>query len=99
MRADRALKKMSRDEEQWARALFREKAAMDYRSGLNASRRAGRAEGRAEGLALGEAKVLEEQAKARQKNLETARKLKAAGVPGETIAESFGFSAEDIAKL
>jgi hypothetical protein len=42
MRADRALKKISRDEEQWAWALFREKAAMDYRSGLSSSRRAGR---------------------------------------------------------
>jgi flagellar biosynthesis/type III secretory pathway protein FliH len=56
MRADRALQKISRDEEQWARALFREKARMDYRSEMNAARRNGKAEGLAEGLALGEAK-------------------------------------------
>ncbi|MFP3041288.1 Rpn family recombination-promoting nuclease/putative transposase [Treponema primitia] len=44
MRADRALKKISRDEERWARTLFREKAAMDYRSGINNALRKGREE-------------------------------------------------------
>jgi predicted transposase/invertase (TIGR01784 family) len=46
MRADRALAKISRDEEKWARALFREKAAMDYSSELYATAKA-----RAEGIA------------------------------------------------
>ncbi|WP_010261531.1 Rpn family recombination-promoting nuclease/putative transposase [Treponema primitia] len=35
MKADRALKKISHDEEHWARSLFREKMAMDYRSGIS----------------------------------------------------------------
>jgi hypothetical protein len=41
MRADRALAKISRDQEKWARALFKEKAAMDYSSGLYAAGKAG----------------------------------------------------------
>jgi predicted transposase/invertase (TIGR01784 family) len=41
----------------------------------------------------------EEQEKAHQEKLEAARKLKLAGVPVETIAESLGFSLEEIAKL
>jgi hypothetical protein len=40
MLADRALAKISRDQEKWARALFREKAAMDYSSGIYAARKA-----------------------------------------------------------
>jgi predicted transposase/invertase (TIGR01784 family) len=48
MRAEQALKKVSRDQERWARALFREKAAMDYRSGMLSARRAGLTQGRAE---------------------------------------------------
>jgi hypothetical protein len=44
MRADRALAKISRDQEKWARALFREKAAIDYSSGLYAAGKAARKE-------------------------------------------------------
>jgi predicted transposase/invertase (TIGR01784 family) len=100
MYADRALKKISRDEEQWARALFREKAAMDYYSGMSAAREDGHKEGLEAGLALGEAKGLAlGEAKAHQKDLDAARKLKAAGVPGETIAESFGFTPEEIVNV
>jgi hypothetical protein len=35
MKAERALEKVSWSEERWARALFREKAKMDYRSEKN----------------------------------------------------------------
>ncbi|GHU69528.1 hypothetical protein FACS189450_02570 [Spirochaetia bacterium] len=44
MRADRALAKISRDQEKWARALFREKAAMDFSSGLYAAEQVARKE-------------------------------------------------------
>jgi predicted transposase/invertase (TIGR01784 family) len=46
MKADRALKKISRDEEHWARTLFREKAAMDYRSGMYTAYQSGLEESR-----------------------------------------------------
>jgi hypothetical protein len=52
MKAERALKKVSRDRERWARALFREKAEMDYRSEMSANKRQGREEGRQEILDL-----------------------------------------------
>ncbi|GHV95494.1 hypothetical protein AGMMS50293_18140 [Spirochaetia bacterium] len=39
MRAERALTKVSRDYEKWARTLYREKAEMDYRSGMYTARR------------------------------------------------------------
>jgi predicted transposase/invertase (TIGR01784 family) len=71
MWAELALKKMNRDKEKWARALWREKRAMDYQdyqlevkkvkkeareAGLNE----GREEGRAEGLNEGREKGLSE---------------------------------------
>jgi predicted transposase/invertase (TIGR01784 family) len=58
MKAERALEKVSRNEERWARALFREKAEMDYRSELSANKKQGRAEGLAEGLTKGHAEGL-----------------------------------------
>jgi predicted transposase/invertase (TIGR01784 family) len=45
MHAEKAARKISRSEEQWARAIFREKADMDYRSGL--------ANARDDGIAIG----------------------------------------------
>jgi flagellar biosynthesis/type III secretory pathway protein FliH len=45
MKADRALKKISREREHWARTLFREKAAMDYRSGMYNAHQRGLEEG------------------------------------------------------
>jgi predicted transposase/invertase (TIGR01784 family) len=53
MKAERALKRISREEEQWARNLFREKASMDYASGLYDARQKGLAEGREKGRAEG----------------------------------------------
>jgi predicted transposase/invertase (TIGR01784 family) len=41
MHAEKVAKKISRSEEQWARAIFREKAEMDYRSGLENAREEG----------------------------------------------------------
>ena len=52
----------------------------------------GRAEGRAEGLAEGEANAYKEK-------LQNAKKLKAMGVPLETISEGLGLSIEEINKL
>ena len=56
----------------------------------------GRAEGRAEGLAEGEAKA---EAKAQQEKLESARNLKANGVPIDIIASSLGLPADEVAAL
>jgi predicted transposase/invertase (TIGR01784 family) len=62
MWAELALKKMNWDKERWARALWREKRAMDYQDwqlGLKQAReeakKEGRAEGKAEGIAEGKA--------------------------------------------
>ena len=54
-RAETVLKRVSRDEERWAQQLFREKAAMDYRSGMGAAWDESRQEGEAAGLAKGKA--------------------------------------------
>ncbi|GHV46535.1 hypothetical protein AGMMS49546_34730 [Spirochaetia bacterium] len=96
MRADRALSKISRDQEKWAKALFREKAAMDYSSGLYAAGKAGEERGIATGYQRAEAKytkLLEE------KDRENARKLKAYGDSIEKIASVTGLSPEEIKKL
>ncbi|WP_010261126.1 Rpn family recombination-promoting nuclease/putative transposase [Treponema primitia] len=76
MNAERMLKKISRTEEQWARALFREKAAMDYRSEMYASREAGKEVGREEAEAKYKP-ILEENAQVIE---ELRRKLRDAGI-------------------
>jgi flagellar biosynthesis/type III secretory pathway protein FliH len=57
MHAENVVRKISRSEEQWARAIFREKAEMDYRSGLDNAREEGLAKGiekgRTEGIEIG----------------------------------------------
>ncbi|GHV43073.1 hypothetical protein AGMMS49546_23610 [Spirochaetia bacterium] len=96
MRADRALSKISRDQEKWAKALFREKAAMDYSSGLYAAGKAGEERGIATGYQRAEAKytkLLEE------KDRETARKMKDDGLPTDKIITYTGLSLEEIKKL
>ncbi|GHV41272.1 hypothetical protein AGMMS49546_16810 [Spirochaetia bacterium] len=96
MRADRALSRISRDQEKWAKALFREKAAMDYSSGLYAAGKAGEERGITTGYQRAEAKytkLLEE------KDRETARKMKAHGRPLDQIIEDTGLSSEEINKL
>jgi predicted transposase/invertase (TIGR01784 family) len=54
MRADKALKRISRSEEHWARSLFRLKASMDYASEMGGARD----EGKAEGIEIGTDNVL-----------------------------------------
>jgi predicted transposase/invertase (TIGR01784 family) len=54
MKAERELRKASRDEEKWARALFREKNATLYKSGLYNARQEGIAIGQQEGIAIGQ---------------------------------------------
>ncbi|MFP3043405.1 Rpn family recombination-promoting nuclease/putative transposase [Treponema primitia] len=93
MQAERMLKKISRTEEQWARALFREKAAMDYRSEMYASREAGKEEVEAKYKPILEenARAIEENARAigekdrvidekDRENQELRRKLREAGI-------------------
>jgi predicted transposase/invertase (TIGR01784 family) len=49
MRAEQAISQVSRDYNEWAVALFKEKARRDYNSGLAYARHEGRAEGKVEG--------------------------------------------------
>jgi predicted transposase/invertase (TIGR01784 family) len=60
MQAEKILNKVSKEQEEWARALSREKAEMDYRSELYATHEMGLQEGLKRGLGQGpEAKALE----------------------------------------
>jgi predicted transposase/invertase (TIGR01784 family) len=88
MRAERVMEKMNRDAEQWARAIFREKAAMDYRSGMGNARE--------DGIKIGEERATE---KARKEKLESARKMKADGFTAEQIQKYAGLSPQEIRKL
>ncbi|AEF80321.1 hypothetical protein [Leadbettera azotonutricia] len=67
MRAEQAIKKMNRDYEQWARALFREKADLDYRSGMYGARQSGIEEGREDILSLMDQGYTAEQIRAKLK--------------------------------
>jgi predicted transposase/invertase (TIGR01784 family) len=111
MNAERALKKMNRDREQWARTLWREKRAMDYQDyqlgikealaeGRKEARAAGlaegRVEGRTEGLAEGRAEGLAEGLNGLRK---TAKKLKSMGLSAEQIADATGLALEEVKKL
>lgn len=71
------------------------------RDNITTARGEGKLEGRAEGIAEGRAKgIAEGRAEGRTKALtETARKLKAMGLPAEQIAEGTGLSIEEIARL
>jgi predicted transposase/invertase (TIGR01784 family) len=107
MSVETVLRRVSGEEEQWARQLFREKAEMDYRSGMGIARDEGREEGEASGLVKGriigygqarleyEAKL----AKAEQAKLETGRIMKADGFTTEQIAKYTGLPPEAIAEL
>ena len=60
----------------------------------------GEAKGLAKGLAKGEAKgIAKAEAKAREEKLESARKMKADGVPSELISKYTGLSVEEIDSL
>jgi predicted transposase/invertase (TIGR01784 family) len=88
MNAERALQRLSREKEQWARALFREKARMDYRSEMDGAKE----HGREEGIAIGAERELE-------RVLGIARRLKAQGLSPEQITGITGLSPHDIAAL
>ena len=71
------------------------------RDNITTARGEGKLEGRAEGIAEGRAEgIAEGRAEGRTEALtETARKLKAMGLPAEQIAEGTGLSIEEIARL
>ena len=73
--------------------LFREKAAMDYRSGMGAALDKGITIGRSEGIAAGDARGFE------RARLEIARKMKLRGWSLADIAEDTGLALETILKL
>jgi hypothetical protein len=79
MQAEQILKKISRTEEQWARALSRKKLVMDYQSDMYASREAGKEEAAAKYKT-----ILEENARAIEEkdreNQELRQKLRDAGL-------------------
>ncbi|GHV47252.1 hypothetical protein AGMMS49546_36670 [Spirochaetia bacterium] len=89
MRADCALSRISRDQEKWAKALFREKAAMDYRSGLYAAGKAGEERGFEKGKIIGDTGAKEG----------IVRSLKAQGVSPDIISTATGLSLTDIEQL
>jgi predicted transposase YdaD len=95
MRAEQVLEQESLKEENWAVALFREKAEMDYWSGLANARD----KGRTEGIGIGRAEAWEEaQAKAYQEKLETVLRLSDMGLPVEKIATGLGITVEEVEK-
>jgi predicted transposase/invertase (TIGR01784 family) len=93
MSVETVLRRVSREEEQWARQLFREKAAMDYRSGMGAAREEGEAAGLAKGRKEGRVMGYD------QARLETGRTMKADGFSADQIAKYTGLPFEAIAKL
>jgi predicted transposase/invertase (TIGR01784 family) len=78
MSAEKVLNKVSQEYEEWAKALFREKVEMDYRSEMYASHRKGYQEGleqgRGEGIGQGQKDTIE--------------KLMRYGMEAEQIAEA-----------
>ena len=100
MKAETVLRRVSRDEEQWAQQLFREKAAMDYRSGMGAARDEGRTIGRQEGIVIGYDQArLEYEAKAEQDKLEIAQDLLNKGWTVEEAAQTAKVPLEKVRRL
>ncbi|MDR2079147.1 MAG: Rpn family recombination-promoting nuclease/putative transposase [Treponema sp.] len=100
---------VSQDEIELAQRETELKIELDWESYMNEARQEGlskglaegQAKGRQEGLVEGQAKgrqegLVEGQAKARQEKLESARRLKAMGIPPDKIAVGLGLSPEDI---
>jgi predicted transposase YdaD len=87
------------------------KIELDWQSYMSEARKEGRtegeakglaqglAEGEAKGLAKGEAKARKEREKARREKLESARRLKALGIPPDKITAGLELSPEDIEAL
>jgi predicted transposase/invertase (TIGR01784 family) len=96
MNAERALKKMNREREQWARALWREKRAMDYldyKTRMDEALAEGLEKGKEQGLAEGR-----EQGR-KEARLEIARRLKRMGLSPEQIAAGSGLELKEINNL
>jgi hypothetical protein len=100
MSAEKVLYEVSAEYEEWARALFREKAEMDYRSGMgNAYRRGVKdTEIRAEAQAEARVQTVEQRAEARVQAVEqraearlaaAIRKMREMGFAEDIIAASF----------
>ena len=85
MRADRALKKIERDQDKRARAIFWDNQRLVYNSDMDAAKEDGRQEGRQEGRM------------ARQE--EIARNALAEGLSIEFVQKITGLSSEEIDKL
>jgi predicted transposase/invertase (TIGR01784 family) len=108
MNAERALKKMNRDREQWARTLWREKRAMDYQDyQLGIKEAVAEAVAEAVEKAVVEARA-EAQKEAREKGLaegrekalrKTAKKLKSMGLSADQIADATGLALKEVKKL
>jgi predicted transposase/invertase (TIGR01784 family) len=105
MSVERVLERMSRDEEEWARALSRELGEMDYWSGLGAAEEKGIAIGeqrgitigKQRGIAIGEQRGREQEAqKAYREKLEQAQKMKTDGLTLEQIEKYSGLSRGEI---
>jgi predicted transposase/invertase (TIGR01784 family) len=92
MKADRALAKISRDQQKWARAFSREVGIIDHESGLYAAGKDGEERGYRQAEAK-YTKLLEE------KNKETARGFKNQGVSPEIISKVTGFTVDQIEGL
>jgi predicted transposase/invertase (TIGR01784 family) len=80
MTAERTLRRVSREKEKWARALFREKAEMDYYSEMRASREMGRGEA---------------EERAYREKLESARRFAGMGLASAKIADGLGITPEE----
>jgi predicted transposase/invertase (TIGR01784 family) len=93
MSAERVLEKISRDKDEWARALARQREEMDYRSDLASAREKGIAIGEKRGERQGEKRGV------RREKLEIARKMKADGLGLERIEKYSGLSRREIEGL
>ena len=95
--ASEKLQTMSEEDYMERIAWLREKAILDYNSGMSSARRKGREEGRKEGRKEGETLGI---AKGEKKaKLETAKKMIKKGINIETILEITGLAKEEIMNL
>jgi predicted transposase/invertase (TIGR01784 family) len=85
MSAEKVLYEVSAEYEEWARALFREKAEMDYRSGMGNAYRRGVKD--TEIRAEAQVQAVEQRAEARKEA--AIRKMRERGVAEDIIAETF----------
>ena len=104
MKAEKAVKKISRDYRKFARNMAIMKNSMDRASDIYNARLEGKAEGLAEGKAEGltEGKTVGfklAQNEAYLEKLEIARRLKALDIPVEKIQAATGFSLEKIESM